>query len=778
MNQARSLNRDWLFKEGFDSNCFAKHSGELMTDGYRKVQIPHTVKEIPYDCFDQQMTCLYTTYLKLFSLEGIRGKRILVSFEGVSAVYDLYCNGIRIGSHRGAYSMALFDLTEAVREGENILALQVDSHERPDTPPNGSTVDFLIYGGIYRDVTLYVQEQIYAVHALGRYSFIPETDDVLWAPELFLVNRGITEQVSVTQTIERIFPESSRNPEQEISGTGSSGQRDSDSQSCQKEESCRQDEQVFRLESGECSFTLSPRTLKNICRWNPEDPVMYRIRFTVRGEDGRLLDELTVRTGFRTISVSPEGFCLNGKHILLQGLNRHQSFPYVGYALGKRAQEKDAELLHDFLGVNMVRCSHYMQSRYFLDRCDELGLLVFEEIPGWGYLGGEDFREIVIQDLENMVIGHFNHPSIVIWGTRLNETTDHDDFYRETNRRCKEMDPSRPTTGARWDTGSRLLEDIYCFNDYSEDEGGEFVLKTPCEAAETTKPIPYLVSEHSGAIVPTKPWDSEERQEQFALRHASVLSRIRTSDEYLGAIGWCMCDYNTHNDHNSLEKICYHGVLDMFRVPKMAAYLYASQKPPSMGVVMEPCSMVGRGERCEPVPFRVLTNCDYIEVKLSTDEVHRYYPSTKYAGMAHPPIEVTQNGEFWQNRWEGAVIEGYVDGKPAARKVYSNNPRLSGMKVTLDSRVLSCNEQDETRLVAIFHDENGNRLYYLRGCLEVEPEENSGIERIGPRCIPVMGGAAACWIRTKAEGVPGIARVVLHTERSEIPDQTLEITLI
>ena len=139
-----------------------------------------------------------------------------------------------------------------------------------------------------------------------------------------------------------------------------------------------------------------------------------------------------------------------------------------------------------------------------------------------------------------MVLGHFNHPGIVIWGTRLNETTDHDGLYQETNRRCKAMDPSRPTTGVRWETGSHLIEDIYSYNDYSEDDKGEHMLLTAHQATGSTKRMPYLVSEHTGAVLPTKPVDSEERQEEFAIRHARAMSKIMTSDQYMGAIGWCM----------------------------------------------------------------------------------------------------------------------------------------------------------------------------------------------------------------------------------------------
>ena len=155
MYNGRLLNLDWKFKQGFDPVTVVQ-PGE---GAFETVNIPHTVQEIPYDCFDQYMTCMLSTYVKYFQLENISGKRVLLSFEGVSAFYELYMNGKKAGGHKGAYSMALFDVTEFVREGENRMVLMVDSHERDDIPPNGSTVDFLIYGGIYRDVTLYRSEE-------------------------------------------------------------------------------------------------------------------------------------------------------------------------------------------------------------------------------------------------------------------------------------------------------------------------------------------------------------------------------------------------------------------------------------------------------------------------------------------------------------------------------------------------------------------------------------------------------------------------------------------
>lgn len=734
------LNLDWKFKQGFDPKDIEK-TGE---ENFESVHIPHTVQEIPYDCFDQYMTCMLSTYVKYFHLKDIENKRVLLVFEGVSAYYELYVNGKMAGSHKGAYSMALFDVTEFVHKGENRMVLMVDSHERADIPPNGSTVDYLIYGGIYRDVTLYVAEELYAKQVLLRYEV--KGAEAVIAPELLVENHGLSRQVTVRTSILK--------GEQQVFA----------------------DEQKVAIPHGSSSVTLKERVLEQLKLWTLENPVLYQVKTEIYDETGVFLDACSTRTGFRTVEASPEGFYLNGEKIKLIGLNRHQSYPYVGYAMGKRAQEKDAKLLKEFMGLNMVRCSHYMQSKYFLDCCDEIGLLVFEEIPGWGFIGDEEFKKVVFRDLRNMVLGHYNHPSIVIWGTRLNETTDEDTLYTETNRLCKELDPSRPTTGVRWETGSHLIEDIYSYNDYSEDDHGDFMLLTAHQATESPKKLPYLLSEHTGAVLPTKPFDSEERQEQFAIRHARVLGKVQTMDDYLGALGWCMFDYNTHNDHNSLNKVCYHGVLDMFRVPKWAAYLYASQKAPSEEVIMVPCSMVGRGERCEPVPFYVLTNCDYIEVTLSRDITRTYYPSVKFNGLAHPPIEVKENGEFWQHRWEGAKIVGYVNGKPAAVKIYSNNPVLSNMQVEADDTCLYNDRVDETRIVVYFTDENGNRLYYHQDVVSVEV--SGDIELIGPKLLPAMGGAAAFWVKTKATFKEGTAMIRIHSERKELKDEIIRMALI
>ena len=135
-------------------------------------------------------------------------------------------------------------------------------------------------------------------------------------------------------------------------------------------------------------------------------------------------------TGFRQASFELDGFYLNGERLQIFGLNRHQLFPYTGMAAPARLQARDAQLIKQELNCNMVRCSHYPQSPHFLDACDQLGLMVWEEPPGWQYVGDENFDGIFLQNVHDMVIRDRNRPSVVVWGTRLNETASYPDAVR------------------------------------------------------------------------------------------------------------------------------------------------------------------------------------------------------------------------------------------------------------------------------------------------------------------------------------------------------------
>ncbi len=750
MKIQEKLNNGWFFKPDYCEEFLRKKD----FSDFELVNIPHTVKEIPYDCFDDKTTWMVSTYAREIEIPKEKPERVFIVFDGVSLAFSLYVNGKQAGTHKGPYSIAFFEITEYVEPGRNILICVVDSNEDPNIPPNGEIiVDYLLYGGIYRDVKLYYQDACVIKNVKVGYDLEVKENgrcgDVILKPELYLNNASTEGTATIRVT---------------VSG---------------EESPVRCYERVITVPEGENSVVLEGELFRDIELWNPGKPALYEVEFSLsfENEEKKAEDSFRCRVGFRTLHVESKGFYVNGNKIKLIGTNRHQSYPYVGYALGKRAQEKDVDLLKEY-GMNIIRCSHYMQSNYFLDRADEVGMLIFEEIPGWGSIGDEAYKQASLDNIENMVNSHFNHPSIIIWGTRLNETLDDDDFYTKTHELCKRLDPTRPTTGDRYHKHSNLIEDIYSFNDYpasgTKDGISTGRLTEPRIVTGRPEGAPYLVAEYIGADFPVRPWDHEERQEKHTLLGLNGLQDAMINDGYLGIMNWCAFDYNTHSDHSLHEKICYHGIFDMFRVPKMGAYAFKSQKDPSDEVVLEPCATVGRGERSNIAPFWVMTNCDYIDVKLSNDIVRRYYPAQEYAALAHPPILVSENGEFWQVPWAGSVIIGYIDGKEVIRREFPANPHLC-LTVRADDRKLCNSEQDETRIECIYTDEKGNRMYNHNGAASIEV--SGDIELIGSSIRSAAGGSLAFWVRTKATGICQKASVVIHTDRTDVKDQMVEISL-
>lgn len=271
--------------------------------------------------------------------------------------------------------------------------------------------------------------------------------------------------------------------------------------------------------------------MENIALWSIENPVLYEIK-TQLLDRGEVLDEKTTVFGFRKAEFRKDGFYLNGKKVKIRGLNRHQSYPYVGYAMPKSMQYMDADILKKELSVNAVRTSHYPQSHYFLERCDELGLLVFTEMPGWQYIGDEEWKKQAIENVKDMVLQYRNHPSIILWGVRINESKDEDTFYERTNKAAAQLDPFRQRGGVRAHKKSSFLEDVYTYNDFSHDgrtKGCEPKRKVTRDCARA-----YLISEYNGHMYPAKSFDWEEHRVEHAIRHANVLNAVAGETDIAG----------------------------------------------------------------------------------------------------------------------------------------------------------------------------------------------------------------------------------------------------
>ncbi len=727
------FNTGWRFAQGFDPASTGRAIDAPLVD------LPHNAVDLPISYFDETAYQRAFTYQRVLPWEDrFEGQEVSLVFEAAMADAVVWINGVEILRHRDGYTPFEARLTEHLSRGDNLITVRIDGSENPEIPPFGGQIDYLTYAGIYRDVHL-------------RLTAAAWIDTVkIETPEPLADRKTVTARVR-------------------LGGTGAT----------------RIAARLIDAEGGEIArsetavdgaeVALRFDGLGGLRLWTLRDPALYRLELTLESAGGD--DTLSTRFGFRSAEFTPRGFLLNGEPLKLMGLNRHQSFPYSGYAQGARSQARDAEIVRYDLGCNMVRTSHYPQSRHFLDRCDEIGLLVFEEIPGWQHIGAAAWKAESVENVRRMITRDWNHPSIVIWGVRINESQDDHDFYTETNRVARELDPTRQTGGVRFITESEMLEDVYTMNDFVLGEHElptgnrpRTALRPQREVTGQKQPVPYLITEYNGHMFPTKAGDQEQRQAEHVTRHLDVLNAAFGDPEISGCIGWCMFDYNTHKDFGSGDRICHHGVTTIFREPKFAAHAYSSQRPAEERVVMQPVTFFARGERNigGVLPVMVLTNCDEVEFRYGDNLVKRVGPDhERFPHLPHPPV-IIDHRHFspdemgrWGMSWEDASFTGYLNGDAVVTRRYVAGPLPTRLEVAPDATRLDAAARDEIRVIVRALDQVGNPLPFLADMAHVEVEGPALL--IGPATTPFQGGSTGFWLR--ATGETGTVRVTVTSDR-------------
>lgn len=771
------LNWNWTFTEHFEESFL---TGGQSND-HVQVDLPHTCRETPFDYFSEELYQMICGYRRVLPIPpDWSGKRVILHIGAAGHSAEVYINGIRIAEHHCGYTAFRVELTDHLHPGEDaLLAIKVDSRESQDIPPFGHLIDYMTYGGLYREVWLEVKGSCFI-------------EDVFAMPS---ASGELRSRVTIADPAEGLTLH----------------QRIMDGDSVLAER----------------SFPAGAETRMNapgIIPWDLENPKLYTlVTGLVQGE--RELDRLELRIGFRDAEFRSDGFYLNDRKIKLRGLNRHQSYPYVGYAVPASVQRYDADLLKYELGCNYVRTSHYPQSPHFIDRCDELGLLVFTEIPGWQHIGGEAWKAQAVQNVRDMILQYRNHPSVILWGVRINESADDDELYQKTNALAHELDPTRQTGGVRCITMSRLLEDVYTYNDFLHDgkeKGCRLKRKVTPEPSK-----PYMITEYNGHMFPTKTYDTEEHRLEHALRHARVLDAVAAQGDIAGSSGWCMFDYNTHRDFGSGDRICYHGVMDMFRNKKLAAEVYASQA--DSRPVLSVSSSMDIGEH--PAAFRgqvfAFTNADCVRLYRGDRFIREFTPlRSPFSHLAHPPVEIddflgdtiTKNegfgptqGRFVTDLINYATRSGYshlsapIRAKALwlmlrygmrfedANALYSKYSSSWGdsadsyrFDAVKDGKVVAsvakapveaihleadasstCLLEDSTYDAALIRismqDQNNNVLPFYQGSLRFEAE--GAIRIIGPEYTALRGGMGGTLIRST--GTEGSAALTIRAEGAE-----------
>ena len=731
--QLLPINRGWRYNPNF---VRGGHDLDFDDSKFDQIVIPHTNIPLPWHGFDDKSYEFVSLYRRRFKLPAeARGHHVFVDFEGVMTAATVWINGRRLGEYKGGYTPFSFDLTRHLNfGGDNLLAVDVDSSERPDIPPFGYQIDYLTFGGIYREVALRIVPSSYIENIFLR------PKDVLGKRPSLDVDCLIqhSEPAHDTLMLEAVLLDG----EKVLAAT-------------------KQNVPASAVTGELASYALEFAQLPEIRLWDISDPSLYAVQ--VRLLQGQhIVDQDTRRIGFREARFTDQGFELNGQIIKLRGLDRHQTFPFVGQAMPARVQRRDAYILRKELNCNIVRTSHYPQSRHFLDACDDYGLLVLEEIPGWQHIGDQAWQDISVDNVSRMIRRDWNHPSIVLWGVRINESRDSHDFYTRTNAVAHKLDPTRQTGGIRYFQESELLEDVFTMNDFG------WPLKPPNHPR-------YLNTEFVGHTYPTKTSDDNARHREHAIRHARVHDQLASDPQYSGGIGWCAFDYNTHRDFGAGDRICYHGVADIFREPKPAAGFYKSQCHPADNIVLEPAfHWAPSDEALRFTVAMICSNCDHLKLYTKNQDEWKLFAEAdpdreQFKHLPYPPfsIDLTKS----RSKWGDLRVDGYLKGNQVISRTYSGRGIDQRFSVHPDDMELNADGADATRVVFRVTDEYGAIRPYANDPIVLSLEGPAEI--IGDNPFALVGGTGAIWIRAKEQR--GTAR--LTAKHPRLGSQTVSFIL-
>lgn len=669
---------------------------EYNDDSWDNVSLPHTLKESSLSLDDSMDNNLQHTfhrhvglYRKILNV-GAKdaNKKYFLHFQGVMQSTELWVNGVKMGKYEvSGYDSFHFDVTDAWQSGENLIAVKVDNRLNETTPPDGKRMkkDFILFGGIYRDVELITTGKVYVTfpweekEAGVRISFPSVLDggsDVNIATTLNNEKSSIAKGTITTLVLNAAGQEIARKTDD------------------------------LNIEAGK-SYTVQ-QNLKNIPvkLWHPDTPTLYTAHSTIIA-DGEIVDIVKTRFGVRSLKFTKDrGFFINGKHLKLQGSNRHQTWPFIGNAVPNSLHRKDAEIIKA-AGMNWIRLSHYPHDPDFLDACDELGLLLLEEGPTWMGTNGKAWTENLYKSLRSMIRRDRNHPSIMTWNACIN----HSAYNKMLGDICMEED-SRPV-------GAKMPRTPMDFAHQRISGGGA------------------LTIEHTGHTYPRGRGEVRlggiDADYELAKRHWEHISASFAKPDNAGMAIWAMFDYNTF--HNIDEKgIVWHGVNDLTRLPKTSYLWHQSEftEKPMVHVVNH-----------APGKATVFSNCDSVKLWQGKGGEIDFLGGgnrIKAVNLKHPPIEfdVAPNVDSLR-------VQGIKNGQPVVQTTWRKPGVPTAIQLKADSKQIVADGSDMTRVVATVVDKTGTPIRDLAAQVTFSLNGEGFI--VGDNPAPLRAGKAVVLIR-------------------------------
>lgn len=730
----KNFNTGWLYAP-YDYED--GYSVDLSEQTFEPVCVPHAnkiLKSYKGDDFQAQIESyrFVSWYRRHFVLDGsYANKKVWVEFEGVATVAKVYVNGEYVGEHKGAYTGFTFDITDYIKAdgSDNVIAVRVDSTKQKEVPPEIGNVDYCLFGGIVRNVNMIVTEKIYVDDITITTPCIDSGDSAVHIKTIVKNDTNEAEDIEV----EAIIKDASGNAvttglkKMSLKNNGKS----------------------------ECEFDTGE--VKDVKLWCVDEPNLYTAEIRIRNGN-KYTDVTSERFGFRwfefTNTDDESAFYINGEKMKLSGINRHEQWPWIGRAANDKLQASDADLIKE-TGLNAVRCSHYPQSKSFLERCDEIGLIVFEEAPGWQDIGNDTWKEVYIENVKEMISRDKNHPSIISWGVRVNESYDDHDLYEKTNSIAREMDSTRPTHGVR-----RL-------ETYNDGECQEDLFGANYTYPDFPRIRPFIVTEHSmdwwsgdGC-----PGATDSQACVFISSFGDAVNYYYGNKFCLGGFGWSMFDYNNEVNYTKTGHLFYSGLYDIFRYEKPVSYLYKSQKDIEDEAVLY---IANYWTNTSAKDVMVLSNCDEVELFVNGNSIGKLAPNT-FENIPHPAF-VFKNVKFEEGELKAV---GYVDGVSVAEYVRNTPKEASKLVLSADYNTLTADGSDFTQVKVELVDENGTVLPYDKSKVRISVSDLGTF--VGEEEIELEGGHTGFLVQSKYNKAGAITCKAEPVDNDAIEPATIEI---
>ena len=741
--------------------------------GWEVVCLPHGLEYLPTEasgCVNYQGAAWYRKHFRV--ADKLKGKRLFLHFEAIMGKSKVWINGQLMKEHFGGYLPVVVDATGLLKPGqENVIAVWTDNSNDPMYPPGKpqETLDFTYFGGIYRDCFLVANNDIYITD--------PNIENETAGGGLFVAYDQVSDQsaevllkLHLRNQSDKVFKGKISYVLQDTAGKKIAAFA-----------------QSVNIPAGQAMTRAGQMKVRNPHLWAPEHPTLYWLTVTVKNASGKVVDGYKRRIGIRSFEFKgKDGFWLNGKPYPnpLIGANRHQDFAIVGNAVPNNIHWRDAKKLRD-AGLKVIRNAHCPQDPAFMDACDELGLLVIVNTPGWQFWNEEPiFAQRVYEDIRNLVRRDRNHPCVWMWEPILNETWYPADFAQkvrnivdeeypypscycacDASARGKEYFPilfTHPQTGdAGWEVKNLNDTITYFTREWGDNVDDWNSHNSPSRVYRGWGEVPMLVqAKHYGAP---------------DYKYTSYETLYQTSRQHMGGCLWHSFDHQRGYHPDPF----YGGLMDVFRQPKYSYYMFMAQRDPQVSpIIAETGPMIYIAHEMTPFSPKDVTiysNCD--EVRLTVfkgGKQYTYKKENRTKGMPSPIIVFQDVYDFMQDkaksraRKQGDVYllaEGLMDGKVVVSDKKMPARRPSKIILWLDNEGvdLVADGSDFVTVVAAIADQNGNikRLNNDQIRFSVTGEgsivgEESGF--VNPRAIE--WGTAPILVRSSLK--PG--RITVHAE--------------